>query len=40
MATAADYGILVNQKNIKLARKYFVEMTKLLGIQVQYQYPL
>lgn len=35
----ANTGILLNKKNIELHRKYFKEMTKLLGIQVLYRAP-
>ncbi len=34
-----DTGQLLNPNNIKLHRKYFAEMTKLLGIQVLYRAP-
>ena len=34
-----DTGILLNESNIKLHRKYFSEMVKLLGIQVIYRAP-
>lgn len=34
-----DTGILLNKKNIELHRKYFKEMTKLLGINVIYRAP-
>lgn len=34
-----DTGILLNPKNIKLHRKYFSEMVKLLGIQTVYRAP-
>lgn len=34
-----DTGILLNEPNIKLHRKYFSEMVKLLGIQVIYRAP-
>ena len=34
-----DYGMLLNQ-NIKLHRKYFEEMTKLIGINCQYRAPI
>lgn len=34
-----DTGLLLNKHNILLQRKYFVEMTHLLGIQVVYRAP-
>ena len=34
-----DYGVLLN-KDIKLHRKYFKEMVKLLGINCIYRAPL
>jgi len=34
-----DYGILIN-KDIKLYRNYFKEMTRLIGINVKYRAPL
>lgn len=34
-----DTGILLNKKNIELHRRYFTEMTKLLGISVIYRAP-
>lgn len=34
-----DTGLLLNEKNIKLHRQYFKEMTKLLGINVVYREP-
>lgn len=37
--SAKDYGILYN-KDIKLHRQYFKEMTKLLGINCIYKAPL
>ena len=36
---ANDTGILLNPKNIKLHRKYFSEMVRLIGIQVVYRAP-
>lgn len=33
----SNYGILLSEKDIKLHRKYFAEMTKLLGINVLYR---
>lgn len=37
--TQKDYGFLIN-KDIKLHRKYFDQMTKMLGINCIYQEPL
>jgi hypothetical protein len=34
-----NYGILLNEKNIKLQRAYFLEMVRLLGINVIYRAP-
>lgn len=34
-----NYGALLNETNIKLHRKYFIEMCSLLGIQVFYRAP-
>ena len=34
-----NYGALLNETNIKLHRKYFIEMCSLLGIQVLYRAP-
>ena len=34
-----DVGLLLNDKNIKIHRNAFIEMTKLLGIQVLYRAP-
>ena len=34
-----DIGILLNGSDIKLHRNWFIEMTKLLGIQVIYRAP-
>lgn len=34
-----DTGLLLNKENIKLHRKYFTEMCKLLGINVLYRAP-
>lgn len=34
-----DTGLLLNPSNIKLHRKYFIEMTRLLGINVIYRAP-
>lgn len=33
------YGLLLKEKNIKLHRKWFEEMTKLIGIKVAYRAP-
>lgn len=33
----SDYGILLREKDIKLHRKYFKEMVKLVGIIVKYR---
>ena len=38
-STQKDYGFLIN-KDIKLHRKYFDQMTKMLGINCIYQEPL
>lgn len=38
-STQKDYGFLIN-KDIKLHRKYFEQMTKMLGINCIYQEPL
>lgn len=35
-----DTGLLLNKANIQLHRNWFKEMTKLIGIIVQYEYPL
>lgn len=35
-----NYGILLSEKDIKLQRKYFIEMTKLIGVNVLYRYTL
>lgn len=35
-----DTGLLLSKNNIQLHRNWFKEMTKLLGIIVQYKYPL
>ena len=35
-----DTGLLLNKNNIQLHRNWFREMTKLLGIIVQYRYPI
>lgn len=34
-----QFGILLNQHNIKLNRMYFHEMTRLIGVQVIYRAP-
>ena len=34
-----SYGLLLDEKTIKLHRKYFEEMVTLIGIQVQYYSP-
>lgn len=34
-----DTGLLLNKKNIELNRKYFTQMTNLLGINVLYRAP-
>lgn len=36
---SSDTGLLLNENNIKLHRRYFKEMTKLLGINVLYRAP-
>lgn len=33
------YGLLLNEKNIKLHRKWFKQMTKLIGVNCIYQAP-
>ena len=38
--TKTDYGILLNEKNIKLHRSYFKQMTALHGINCKYRAPL
>lgn len=35
-----DYGILLNEKNIKLHRFYFQETVRLIGVQVGYRAPI
>ena len=40
MEQSTDFGILLKESDIKLHRKYFMEMLKLLGIQVLYRAPL
>lgn len=35
-----DTGILLNDKNIKLHRQWFKQMTKLVGLNVTYQAPV
>lgn len=35
-----NYGILLSEKDIKLQRNYFKELTKLLGVNVLYRAPL
>lgn len=32
-----NYGLLLNEKNIKLQRKWFIEMCKLVGVKVIYR---
>ena len=39
MIEPSKTGLLLNEKNIKLHRKYFDEMCRLLGIQVIYRAP-
>ena len=39
MIQDSDYGLLLDGKAIKLHRKYFEEMVKLLGIYVIYRAP-
>jgi len=34
-----DTGLLLNKNNLELQRKYFKEMTKLIGINVIYKAP-
>ena len=36
----SNYGILLNEKDIKLYRSYFLELTQLLGVKVLYRAPL
>lgn len=33
------YGLLLHEEDIKLQREYFIEMTKLIGINVIYRAP-
>lgn len=40
MTNQSDYGILLNEKAIKLHRLYFKQMVKLLGINCQYRAPM
>ena len=35
-----DTGILVSDKNIKIYRQYFDQMTRLLGVRVLYRAPI
>lgn len=37
MSTENNYGILLDEKGIKLQRKYFKEMCKLIGVEVIYR---
>lgn len=39
MSMPNDYGILINENNIKLHRQYFKEMTRLIGINCIYRSP-
>lgn len=38
--TNPNYGILLNEKNIKLHRLYFSQMVQLLGINCKYYAPM
>ena len=39
MELQGSYGLLLNEKNIKLQRKYFIEMCRLIGANVVYRAP-
>lgn len=39
MDLQGSYGLLLNEKNIKLQRKYFIEMCTLIGAKVIYRAP-
>ncbi len=40
MEENSDYGLLLHESDIKLHRKYFNEMVKLIGIKVVFRAPL
>lgn len=37
MSQPNNYGVLLNEKNIKLQRNWFIEMCKLIGVKVIYR---
>ena len=37
MSQPNSYGVLLNEKNIKLQRNWFIEMCKLIGVKVIYR---
>lgn len=39
MAQSPDYGILINEHNIKLHRQYFKQMVSLIGVNCIYRSP-